>query len=487
MSSAPFTMRQGLTLENDDFKDAYIGGLLVIDCVEITFTQNDSKTPKIYVAKGCIKASPDLGVEARLICSRDLGEPYDPMAAFTSGDNFTPGVLLPDSHYYQLSARDLAGNVWTHPSVDLKVEDSPEVVVLSFYCDRIQTESSFSGARPYAFFVFQDDLAFPENMHKTTSVESGGQFESRATRIEGSKGMLAGMSVSYDKRKYEPGERYSEFVAVAPEEHSLPMDFQDRILEAIRFCTASMSSPVMSETAFDGKRTLELSKSRPLNNSGMVHAPISTSRPDSAQDFYKLLECYFLYACANAKGKEFAPISSKLGGIFTLKGVWLDTIALLLGVAVEGVLKEEMFKDIVKMESTLLGDIQKMLEHLKSAPVGESFVARLAGAIKGMSSTSASDRLHALIQAGALEEEDRKAWKRIRNKTAHGSFEIDSGKLQQVLDDIFRLTTLIYKLVFMLIGYSGSYSNRAPRGWRDDKFDSVACWTALGSEGRSAS
>ena len=479
MGTAPFTMRQGLTLDKDDFKDAYVSGKLVIDCVEITFTQNDSNTPRIYVAKGCIKASPDQGLEARLICPRDPADPYDPMAEFMKGDNFTPGVLLPDSHYYQLSARDVAGNVWTHPSVDLKVEDSPEVVVLSFNCDRIQTESRFDGARSYAFFVLQDDLAFPENLHKITSVESGGQIESRAARIEGSKGVMAGMSISYDNRKREPGERYSEFVAVAPEGHELPIDFQNRILEAIRFFTASMASPVMSETAARGKRIIELAQSRPLNNSGMVHAPISTSRPDSARDFYKLFECYFLYACANAKGKEFAPISSKLGGIFTLKGVWLDTIALLLGVAVEGVLKEDMFKDIVKLENTLLGDIQKMLEHLKSAPVGESFVARVAGAIDGMSSTSASDRLHALIQAGALEEEDRKAWKRIRNKTAHGSFEIDTGKMQQVLDDVFRLTTLIYKLVFLLIGYSGSYSNRAPRGWRDDQFDSVAYWAAI--------
>ena len=478
-ASAAFTIRSGLTIDNDDFKNAYVGGKLLVDCVEITFTQNDSKNPRVYAARGCIQASPEHGVYARLICPRDPADPYEPMAALIRGGDFTPGALLPDNHYYRLSARDVVGNVWTHPSVDLKVDDGPEVVVLSFFCDRIQTESTVEGARPYAYFVFLDDLEFPENTIRTTRVESGGEFESGSTRVEGSKGAVAGMRISYDKRKNAPGERYSEFVVTVPKGVSVAASFQDRMLEAIRFCTATMATPVMSETVIEGVRTIELAKSRPLNNSGIVHAPVSTVRPDSARDFYMLFECYFIYACSNAKGKEFAPISSKIGGLFTLKGVWIDTIALLLGVAVEGILKEDKFKDIVKQETTLWGEIEKLIEHISGAPIGASLISRVVGAAQGMSSTSASDKLHALFQSGALEEEDRKAWKRIRNKSAHGSFEVNPKQMQSVLDDVFRLTTLVYKLVFLLIGYSGSYFNRAPGRWRDDQFDASAYWLAL--------
>lgn len=478
-TSAVFTMRRELTVDNDDFKNAYVSSQLLIDCVEITLTQNDSETPRVYVARGCIQASPEHGVEARLICPRDPIDPYDPMATLIRASGYTPGVLLPGSHYYRLSGRDLAGNVWTHPSVALKVDEGPEVVVLSFSCDRIQTESIVNDTRPYAYFVFLDELEFPENTIRTTKVESGGEIESLSTRIEVSTGSVAGMNISYEKRKNAPGERYSEFVALIPEGTTVAASFQDRMLEAIRFSTATMATPVMIETVSQGVKTIELAKSRPLNNSGMVHAPVSTSRPDSARDFYKLFECYFLYACANANGKEFAPLSSKLGGIFTLKGVWLDTIALLLGVAVEGILKEDKFKDIAKQEATLLGDIKKLIEHINIAPIGADLVTRVVGAVQGMSTASASDKLHALVQSGALEDEDRKAWKRIRNKSAHGSFEVTPKQMQSVLDDVFRLTTLIYKLVFLLIGYSGSYSNRAPRGWRDDQFDASVYWNAL--------
>ena len=114
MASTVFTMRPALSLDEEDFKNSYVSGQLLIDCVEITFTQNDSTSPRVHVARGCIQASPAHGVEARLICPRDpAADPYDPMTALLRGRGFTPGVLLPDSHYYRLSARDLAGNVWT--------------------------------------------------------------------------------------------------------------------------------------------------------------------------------------------------------------------------------------------------------------------------------------------------------------------------------------------------------------------------------------
>lgn len=137
-----------------------------------------------------------------------------------TGD-FTPGVLLPDSHYYRLSARDVAGNVWTHPAVNLKVEDGPEVVTLSFYCDRIQN-SQLRRARPYAYFVFLDELAFPENRVRRSEWKAAVNSRHINPLIDGSKGKSAGMDIVYKRRKYEPGERYSEFVAMVPQGVDVP-------------------------------------------------------------------------------------------------------------------------------------------------------------------------------------------------------------------------------------------------------------------------
>lgn len=478
MNSAKFATQTGLTLDNNEFKDAYVGGSLVIDCVEIRLTQNGSETPRVYSSLGFFLASPERGVEARLVCPRNSTDAYDPIKAFMREGDYTSGVMLPDSHYYSLEAHDVAGNVWKHPAVELKREERPDAVILTLICDRIQTEGPSEGATSYAYLVFLDMLDFPTNMVRTTTVERSGKLHSQNIRKQDSQGVVAGFQVSYNDRKSVPSERYSEFVARAPEGVPAPPLFQDRLLEAIRFCTATMATPVMSETVADNVKVIELAKSRPLNN-GLVHAPLSSSEHGIDGDFYKLFECYFNYACTNACDKDFAPLSSKLGGLFTLKGVWLDTIVLLLGVAVEGVLSEDFFKSIGKPKKGLLEDIMKLVDMVKLAPVDQSLITRVVNAVGNMKSNSAADKLHALIEVGALEEDDRKAWKRLRNASAHGTFEVDPEKMQRLLDDVFRLTTIIYKLVFIRIGYCGKYSNRAARGWRVDRFDAAACLAAL--------
>lgn len=478
MSSEKFTTQTGLTLNKDEFKDAYVGGSLVIDCEEIRLTQNGSEIPRVYTSPGFLRVSPELGVEARLVCPRDPTDAYDPIKAFMQERDYTSGVMLPDNHYYRLEARDVAGNSWTHPAVELKKDERPDAVILTLSCDRIQTEELSEGTRPYTHLVFLDTLDFPTNIVRTKTEERNGKLHRRDVSTQDSQGVVAGFDVLYDERRSVPGERYSEFFARAPEGGPTPPLFQDRLLEAIRFCTATMASPVMSETVAENVKVIELAKSRPLNN-GLVHAPVSCSEHKIDGDFYKLFECYFNYACANADGKDFAPLSSKLGGLFTLKGVWLDTIVLLLGVAVEGVLSESFFKPIGKPKKGLLEDIKKLVDMVKLAPVEEGLITRVVNAVGNMKSSSAADKLHALIEVGVLEEEDRKAWKRLRNASAHGTFEIDPEEMQRLFDDVFRLTTIIYKLVFLRIGYCGKYSNRAPRGWRIDQFDAAACMAAL--------
>ena len=485
MGKTPFTIKQKINLQDDDFKNAYVGGQLVIDCVEIKFTQNVSENPRIYVAKGCIYASPERGVEARLICSRDPDDEYHPLNWLRKNPKPTPGTLIPERNYFRLMAQDIAGNVWTHPSVLLKIEVKPECLVLSFSIRSIQAEFDSVNKKVYTYLVFLDDLAFPVNSRTETEVKSDGIVEKRSIVLDKSKGIVCGMKVSYDNRHNILGGKYSEFIAVAGEGVAVVKEFQNRLLESLRFCTATMASPVMSETVFNGKRVIELAKSIPLNNHAIVDTPISTSA-HAAQDFYRLFECYYLYACKSANGADFAPISNKIGGLFNLKGVWIIAVALMLSVAVEGILKEERFKDIVKNDASLNNAIHNIVQKIQLADdVTADFKNRAISAISGFSSARPLDKLKVLSKVGALEEEDWKKWQKIRNKSAHGSFDIDDKDHQSMLDDVYRLTTLLYKLVFLLIDYSGQYSDRADRTdraslrWPTKQFEASIYWQAL--------
>lgn len=481
MKDGKFSVKPKLSLDDADFKRAFVEDHLVIDCAEIRLVQKGSKSPRSYSAPGFIQVGAQNGVEVRVVCPRPPSDPYDPLAFFKRDSSFTSGVLVPQDHYFSLEARDIAGNLWTCASGSLDKDDREDSFVLTFSSQHLRMEAPSDARRSYAHLVFLDDLEFPKNAVQSVTIDKGGKRQSLSTSRDCSEGDVAGMHISYAPKNSRPDEMCSTFVAIADEGVEPPLGFEDRLIEAMRFCTATMATPVMSEVSANGVKFIDLSKARSLNK-GIVQAPISHYGFD--KDFYKLFECYFIYACENAKGKDYAPLSAKVGGLFALKGVWIDTVVLLLCVAVESLLGEEQFKSFGKPKQGLLDDLKKLVELVQQAPVGEGLVKRVLGAINGMKSQSAADRLHALIEAGVLAEDDRKTWKKYRNTSAHGSFEIDPEEFQQVLDAAYRLMAIIYKLVFMRIGYSGVHSNFASRGWRVDQFDSLAYQAALDAKVR---
>lgn len=169
----------------------------------------------------------------------------------------------------------------------------------------------------------------------------------------------------------------------------------------------------------------------------------------------------------------------ELGGLFTLKGVWLETIALLLCVATEGILDDPLFKALGKPNASVLGLIKELFDWVRKAPVESSLRERALSAMGSMKSNRAVDKMYALAKIGAIDEKDIVSWKFLRNPSAHGSFEVDADKLQELLDHIYRLITLIYKLVFLKIGYTGKYSDYSRRGWALSDYDAPALIKAL--------
>lgn len=461
-------MGMTLSLDDSDFKNCFIGGLFVIDCLEIVLTQNKVLEPREFKTSGFLRINPEVGVEGRFVLSRTDRDPIDPFGSIKNVLNRRSGTLILDSEYYKLIARDVTGNVWSHPAVNLRKDELKEAIILTVTCDYIRTESAAVKSQVFTHFIFLDELAFPKNLPESKNfLGRGGRRE--AFSMEASRGVSAGMDLTFDPRKHAPGERYSEFYALSASGVTQLMGFQDRLLESIRFCTATMATPIMTETVNNDTRIIELSKARP-SNKGMFDAPLSCL--EYADDFYRLLECYFKYACENSHDKEFAPISAKLGGLFTLKNVWLDTIALLVCVAIEGLLNEPQFKKVGAPQKTVLDKIDQILLVVENASVSKDLIPRISNVISSMKSSSTSDRFHALVQAGALDHKDRTTWKSVRNASAHGSFNIDPNKIQTRLDEVYRLITVVYKLVFLRIGYRGLYTNYAEHGWNVAEFQS---------------
>lgn len=462
-------------LDSDAFKKSFLEGKLSIDCLEIKLTQKGVTEPRVYLSPGFMLANPETGVEARLVFKRDPGSAYDPFGGIKEALSVSSGELLPESHFYRLEATDVAGNVWTNSAVFLKVDSMASSEVVSFACDHIQAELPLQQSTEFAHFLFVDDLDFPLNMSTISKGLVRGDERTTFERTH-SSGIVSGMQASYFKSSGGEGAPVFEFFSKTLGEQPAPTDFDERLLEAIRFCSAAMVSPVMSEVSRAGKRVVRLSKAKSLNN-GVVSPPLSDS--NAPQDFYRLMGCYYDYACQNAVGRNGAPLSVKLGGLFTLKGVWLDTIALLLCVATESVLDIPLFKSLGKPNTSLLGLIKELFDWVKKAPVEQSLRERALSAMGSMKSNRAVDKMYALSKVGAIDEEEIKSWKFLRNPSAHGTFEIDEDKFQELLDHVHRVIALIYKLTFLTIGYAGKYSDYGHHGWRSRDYDAPSILKSL--------
>ncbi len=453
-------LSNSISLANEDFKHEVLRGDAVIDCVRVKLTRNGGGAPLVFSAPGSISFRPERGVEARLVIPRGEDEIYDPLAQIKAYQDLASGQLVPDSHYYTLEAEDVAGNVWTHPATSVDINERLTSRVVHVTCGYLRSESQLERPAQLTAMVFMEKLPFPETRSNTTKTVERGK---NMVRIErgGSTGIAAGMEIFYDSRSGGPSPEYSELFAQAQKDVVLPENFDDRLIEAVRFSTAMVATPVMRETISGTKRVFELSRFDP-SNKGMVDQPLYPLGFE--QDFYRLLDRYFVYACSAATGKDYAPLSAKLGGIYTLKGVSLDSIALILAVAVESILGDAFFKHHGKPADGALTRVQELFDHIKSANVDGNLITRALSALGSMKSNRAADKLQALVDARSITNDERMAWKELRNPVAHGSFQVDPAELQKLIDAIYRITTLINKLVFLRIGYAGRFTNRSVHG-----------------------
>ncbi|MCU6434894.1 hypothetical protein LPB67_14045 [Undibacterium sp. Jales W-56] len=469
---------ESVSLADDVFKSSFLEGKLSIDCVEIKLTQKGSPDPRVYSSAGFIRVDPEFGAEARLVFKRDPSNPYDPFASLMEMSSMRSGELYSESHYYRLEATDVVGNVWINPAVMPKFEARASAEILTFTCDHIETQISTDTKADFVHFVFPEDLKFPLNKSTNQTELVRGQERLSIKRTH-SSGTVSGIQVQYHKCLIDTAGDSFELVALAKDNGQVPERFDERLLEAIRFCSATRALPVMSEVSQAGQRIVRLAKAAPLNN-GLIPPPLSDL--GASQDFYRLMGCYFDYACQNAKGNGGAQLSTKLEGLFTLKGVWLETIALLLCVATEGILDDPLFKPLGKPNATLMGLIKELFDWVKKAPVEQGLQNRALSSMGSMKSNRAVDKMYALVTAGALDEADVASWKFLRNPSAHGGLEIDEDKFQELLDQVYCLVTFIYKLTFLKIGYVGKFSDYSRRGWPSRDYDAPTLLKALGGE-----
>jgi len=147
----------------------------------------------------------------------------------------------------------------------------------------------------------------------------------------------------------------------------------------------------------------------------------------------------------------------------------IDVEALVLSVTIESLLVGR-FCGLVSGQTPSNTEIASTLALLDAAGgLTDSMRARLKGFVGAMGTLRAKDVLVRFRERGLIRPKLIELYTKLRNEAAHGEG-TNAAELQPFLDRCAAALTLFYQLVFLLVGYTGKYSDYSLRGWPTPTF-----------------
>jgi len=147
----------------------------------------------------------------------------------------------------------------------------------------------------------------------------------------------------------------------------------------------------------------------------------------------------------------------------------LDLMALVLGVSVEGLVRSE-FPTIKRVGADdMNNDIDVVTKVIRDGSYCADFKKRAPGIMGSLRGTNPRDVLLMLEEASSLPAGSEKAWSNLRNRAAHATTgsSVSQPQIEQLYRDCRTVLVLLYRLVFLTLGYQGLHCDYSAKGWPD--------------------
>jgi hypothetical protein len=184
---------------------------------------------------------------------------------------------------------------------------------------------------------------------------------------------------------------------------------------------------------------------------------------------WRLFCCYLEFVVREKKGRAWHQCSRHLHNVIEASANSLDAWTIGLCVAVEGIASLVNIEEIPAEQGKIDEIIAHINEWLKSIKWTETTPRQRAnGLLKQLKIPRVKDRLSALVQNGTIDSSLIKAWADSRNKWLHASKfyidEIDAENSKNLIDQLNKITVLMYLITFHLIGYKEGYTDYSSHG-----------------------
>lgn len=366
------------------------------------------------------------------------------------------GGTVPDNRHWDLGWVDCQGRVWKSERVYLPLEDmvphwrpiEQDLQGLRRVDSHTQTEK---GAR-FKGYLFRPLSIYANAKTERTMTRPGEYSEGSTLNV---MKFQAGELEVYIRKEAD----YT--VVVVESDTDLPDNFEQRLLEALRFL---FGRPLAWSATVLTTRTQETTflRGRPLTDrSTHFGEPMPSNVSNAWKPMSEMLGRYLLHVLKDPSS-GWHPLSIWWSEVLRAGSREMESLVLTAAIAVEGVANAIIRADDIPpgvqpvSEAQAVDWRQQTAKALEELGCPKRIKQRVDGLFPKMHRIGAGDVLWALQGAGAVDKDLVQLWRDARPDAAHG----EGGRwasAEQITRDADGLVTLLRQLTFWWIKYEGPF------------------------------
>lgn len=429
------------------FAEKYVGKEFVIDCVDIEIKGFSDHQPPIFKGPGHIRGDRagrlTYKVYNQFPVSKDIFEYLKQIKE--SDDPKVKNIRLKATAY---DGTKWSGG-WSIPEVDFF--QSPHLLVTGEF-DKLTTRvSKLKGDKKinYTELIFDANFDLPFGGNVEVKHFHGEDLILTSCWGDHHKLIFEGTPIVFQRSS----DKERLHIEAYHSEGFTPPFVENWITEALVFSTARVIHPRIEVRHFQ-EDSLVTIKSTPISSQNGMIPPFS-SAPDTREMFWQSF-CAYLSKCKSVGQFENLKLTTGFYELCLASKGTLQGLLIPLSLYIEFCVKEVLSNsDNVKtIEAEYKIKIDMILQHVSVWDHDDAIRDRALGLLSNLNNPSIPQLIDILVEQGVLNKNHKKVWKKARPYLAHGNI-IDFSKQEEFWHYRNHLFSMMYRLIFRIIGYRG--------------------------------
>jgi hypothetical protein len=448
---------------------AFNEGRLTIACPQISVRQNITTDGLFFIGPGYIRQDSARRIVFEFIATEKSHGADEVLDIVYNANDVSPGQMIPRSHYYDFSAKDLFGREWNNHGVSIDFDGGSGGLSITGALRSIDSSEASDYKKSHLYMILETDAEIPANTGTEERITTGSQKKMRARR-NASEFEACGCNFLLTK------DNSTLHVDLKSEYPSLPDHIDTRVIEALQFVSGKQLRRQVIFKSFAGRRTTSIWSADDKQQT-CLNPPICYRGQLPDDDVWKLFETYLRFIW-HYNEERLHPITDWIDAVRGASEVPVSLFArgLALGVAIEGVAK--VLSDTSNDAEFDKEKICQAICHIENWTGDNDLKVRIINFIRSLTARNARNPFIRLHREGVVTKSDLEAWKKLRNMAAHAEPPRDTN-FQEWLDLCYAAEVTLYHLVFAAIGYSGPFTDYSVKGWPKGHFKLNPDLTAL--------